>query len=351
MLLDVRNLTITGQSDHGPVDVIERVSFSVAEGEVHSLVGESGSGKSLIASAIMGFLDPKWQVRADRLWFDGQDLLTMSASERRQVIGVDIAMIFQDPRSYLDPNDTVEAQLGEAILDSDLKSKHWWGRRKERRQKVIQLLHRVGIKEHQAAMESYPFELSEGAAQKIMIASAIAHRPRLLIADEPTTAMEPATRQQIYRLLGRFHASHKMSILMMSQDMGTIMPESERLTLLYSGQIMESGPTKALLTEPFHPYTKALTTTSLYQQSQCEPKTHLPTLSGAAPPMHHLPIGCRLGPRCPNARRKCVITPQTRKLRAHFYACHYPLNSAAKTRGLSRQDIIATKPARENKDE
>lgn len=340
MLLDVRNLTITGQSDHGPIDVIERVSFSVAEGEVHSLVGESGSGKSLIASAIMGFLDPKWQVRADRIWFDGQDLLAMSKRDRRRIIGVDIAMIFQDPRSYLDPNDSIQAQLEEAILVTDLESKSWWGRRTERRKKVIQLLHRVGIKEHQKVMESYPFELSEGAAQKIMIASAIAHRPRLLIADEPTTAMEPATRQQIYRLLGRFHASHKMSILLMSQDIGTIMPESERLTLLYSGQIMESGPTKALLQEPYHPYTRALTTTSLYQQSQCEPKTHLPTLPGATPTMQHLPNGCRLGPRCPNARRQCVITPNVQKLRSHFYACHFPLNSAAKKRGLKRHDIL-----------
>jgi cationic peptide transport system ATP-binding protein len=330
MLLDVRNLTITGPSDHGPVDVIDRVSFSVAEGEVHSLVGESGSGKSLIASAIMGFLNPKWDIRADRLWFDGRDLLNMSKDERRKVIGVDVAMIFQDPRSYLDPNDTIGAQLAEAILNSDLDSKSWWGRQRERQQKVIQLLHRVGIKEHKEVMESFPFEISEGAAQKVMIASAIAHRPRLLIADEPTTAMEPATRQQIYRLLSRFHASHKMSILLMSQDMGTIMPESERLTLLYSGQIMESGPTKALLSEPYHPYTSALTATSLYQQSRCEPKTHLPTLPGAPPPMHHLPIGCRLGPRCPNARRKCVVTPPTRKLRQHFYACHYPLNKAGK---------------------
>lgn len=329
MVLDVRNLTITGHNDHGPVDVIDKVSFSVAEGQVHSLVGESGSGKSLIASAIMGFLDPRWQIRADRLWFDGKDLLNMSSQQRRQIIGVDIAMIFQDPRSYLDPNDTIEAQLAEAILNRDLSSKYWWSRRRERRQKVIQLLHQVGIKEHEAVMESYSFELSEGAAQKVMIASAIAHRPRLLIADEPTTAMEPATRQQIYRLLGRLHASHKMSILLMSQDVGTIMPESQHLTMLYSGQIMESGPTKSLLTEPFHPYTRALAATSLYHQSQCIPKTHLPTLPGASPLMQHQPIGCRLGPRCPNARRKCVITPALTKLRSHVYACHYPLNSAA----------------------
>lgn len=351
MLLDVRNLTIIGQSDNGPVNVIDRISFTIAEGEVHSLVGESGSGKSLVAGAIMGLLDPKWEVRADRLWFDGKDLLTMPASERRQIIGVDIAIIFQDPLSYLDPNDTIEAQLAEAILNTDLKSKTWWGRRRERRQKVIQLLHQVGIKAHQATMERYPFELSEGAAQKVMIASAIAHRPRLLIADEPTTAMEPATRQQIYRLLGRFHASHQMSILMMTQDIGTIMPGSQRLTLLYSGQIMESGPTDALLSEPYHPYTQALTTTSLYQQSQCEPKTHLPSLPGAAPSMHHLPIGCRLGPRCPNARRNCVITPQMLKLNSHLYACHYPLNTAAKVVGLRRHEVVDSKPTGEPDDE
>ncbi|RUO25798.1 peptide ABC transporter ATP-binding protein [Aliidiomarina minuta] len=330
MLLDIRNLTIRIPTAQGWVNVIDRVSLSVAEGEIHSLVGESGSGKSIIASAIMGFLNPRWEVQADRLWFDGKDLLTMTAAERRNIIGVDVAMIFQDPGSHLDPNSSIGEQLGEAVLDSDLSSTGIFARRRERHKKVIKLLHRVGIKEHKAAMESYPFELSEGAAQKVMIASAIAHRPRLLIADEPTTAMEPSTRQQIYRLLSRFHSSHNMSILLISQDLGTIMPESQRLTMLYSGQIMESGPTKALLDEPFHPYTKALAETSLYQQSKCDPKTHLPTLPGASPPLQHLPIGCRLGPRCPNARRKCVQTPGIRKLRSHFFACHYPLNAAKK---------------------
>ena len=340
MLLDIRNLTITGPSEHGPVKVVDRVSFNVVEGEVHSLVGESGSGKSLIASAIMGFLEPQWEVRADRIWFAGQDLLAMSERARRKIIGVEIAMVFQDPRSYLDPNDSIQDQLEEAILTSDLEAKSWWGRRRERRTKVIQLLHRVGIRDHQRVMESYPHALSDGAAQKIMIATAIAHQPRLLIADEPTTAMEPAMRQQIYRLMARFHASHNMSILLMTQDVGTIMPESERLTTLYSGQIMESGPTKALLNEPFHPYTKALTTTSLYQQSQCDPKTYLPTLPGASPSMQHLPPGCRLGPRCPNARRQCVVTPAMQKFRAHHFACYYPLNSAAKTQGLTPRDIL-----------
>ncbi|RUO36400.1 peptide ABC transporter ATP-binding protein [Aliidiomarina sanyensis] len=325
MLLDIRNLTISRDTPTGRVQVLERVNLQINEGEIHTLVGESGSGKSLIARAIMGFLSSNWHIQADRLWFEEHDLLTLTASQRRHIIGVDIAMIFQDAKSYLDPNLTVGEQLGEAVLDQDLSGR-WLQRRKQRKERVIQLLHRVGIKNHESMMTSYAHELSEGAAQKIMIASAIAHRPKLLIADEPTSTMEPATRQQIYRLLAQFHARYGMSILLISQDLGAIMKETERLSMIYSGQLMETGPTRALLDKPHHPYTEALLNTSLYRQSQREPRSRLPTLAGTEPSLQHLPIGCRLGPRCANARPKCVQTPELSKLRDRAFACHYPLN-------------------------
>ncbi|TRW49654.1 ATP-binding cassette domain-containing protein [Aliidiomarina halalkaliphila] len=325
MLLDIRNLTIAKDTPTGRVNVLERVNLQINEAEIHTLVGESGSGKSLIARAIMGFLSSSWHIQADRLWFEEQDLLNLSAKQRREIIGVDVAMIFQDAKSYLDPNLTIGEQLQEAVLDQDL-SGGFWNRRKQRKERVIQLLHRVGIKDHSAMIESYPHELSEGAAQKIMIASAIAHRPKLLIADEPTSTMEPATRQQIYRLLAQFHARHGMSILLISQDLGAIMKETERLTMIYSGQIMESGSTRELLDAPHHPYTEALLNTSLYQQAQRPPRSRLPTLAGTEPSMQHLPIGCRLGPRCAYARPKCVQTPDFTKKRDRGFACHYPLH-------------------------
>ncbi|MCH8501782.1 MAG: ATP-binding cassette domain-containing protein [Aliidiomarina sp.] len=325
MLLDIRNLTIRTQTSTGLVNVLDRVNLQINEGEIHTLVGESGSGKSLIARAIMGFLSPRWQVTADRVWFESTDLLNLTPQQRRNIIGVDIAMIFQDAKSYLDPNITIGEQLSEAVLDRDLTGS-WWQRRGQRKQKVITLLHRVGIKNHADMMQSYAHELSEGAAQKIMIASAIAHRPKLLIADEPTSTMEPATRQQIYRLLAQFHARYGMSMLMISQDLGAIMPQTERISMIYSGQLMESGAADALLTRPHHPYTEALLSTSLYRQAESEPRTKLPTLAGVEPTLQHLPIGCRLGPRCPYAKPECINFPSQTKLRDHHFACHHPVN-------------------------
>lgn len=324
MLLDIRNLTISTETANGKVNVLDKVSLQINEGEIHTLVGESGSGKSLIARAIMGFLSNRWHVQADRLWFEDTDLLNLTPKQRREIIGVDIAMIFQDAKSYLDPNLTIGDQLKQAVLDQDL-SGSFWQRRKERQHKVESLLHRVGIKEHDAILNSYSYELSEGAAQKIMIASAIAHRPKLLIADEPTSTMEPATRQQIYRLLAQFHARYGMSILMISQDLGAIMQQTERLTMIYSGQVMENGSAETLLQAPQHPYTEALLDTSLYRHAKMQPRSHLPTLAGAEPTLQHLPVGCRLGPRCSYARPACVKTPALQKYRGTQYACHFPL--------------------------
>lgn len=325
MLLDIRNLTIATDTSAGQVNVLEKVNLQINEGEIHTLVGESGSGKSLIARAIMGFLSKRWQVQADRVWFADTDLLNLNAKQRREIIGVDIAMIFQDAKSYLDPNLTVREQLEQAVLDQDLTG-NWWQRKKQRKQKVIALLHKVGIKQHQAMMDSYAHELSEGAAQKIMIASAIAHRPKLLIADEPTSTMEPAMRQQIYRLLAQLHARYGMSILMISQDLGAILPETQRITMIYSGQVMESGPAEILLQRPCHPYTEALLNTSLYRQANVKPRQRLPTLAGVEPTLQHLPIGCRLGPRCAHAKPPCVKTPPQKKQKDVVFACHYPLN-------------------------
>jgi len=322
-LLDIRNLTVSRETRTGTVKVLDRVNLRVAEGEIHTLIGESGSGKSLIARAIMGFLSANWQIQADRLRFGDYDLLQLTPKQRRKIIGVDIAMIFQDPASYLDPSDTIGHQLREAILKEDLSSS-FSRRKKEKNQHVRQLLHRVGIQNEQQIMDSYPFELSEGEAQKVMIASALAHRPDLLIADEPTTTMEPATRNQIYRLLTQLNARYGMSILLITQDFGSVIDETHKITMIYSGQIMESGPANILLEKPVHPYTNALLHTSLHQQKQIKPKSTLPTLPGTEPTMQHLPIGCRLGPRCPNAQRNCVKTPAPRKYGGRVYSCHYP---------------------------
>lgn len=322
-ILDIRNLTIELETDAGLVRVLDRFSLQLAEGEIHTLVGESGSGKSLLAKAILGFINPRWKITADRLWWRQYDLLNLNPAARRIITGRDMAMIFQDPSSYLDPNDKVGAQLRESIPRGEL-SGIYLKRRADRQTRAERLLHRVGIKNTEEVMDAYPHELSEGLAQKISIAMAIAHNPKLLIADEPTTAMEPNTRAQIYRLLTKLSASQGMSILMITQDLTAVIPESKQMSLIYCGQLMETGPTEQLMSTPAHPYTEAMLNMSLYHQ-QSEPKSRLPTLTGAIPTLQHMPIGCRLGPRCPYARKACVQQPALRKIKSQQFACHYPL--------------------------
>lgn len=323
-LLDVRNLTIELDTARGPVRVLDRMSLQLAAGEIHTLIGESGSGKSLLAKAILGFINPRWRIIADRLWWNGQDLLSMSPAQRRALTGQDMAMIFQNPRSYLDPNSTVGEQLEEAIPRGDLKG-IYLRRRSTRRDRAERLLVRVGVKDQRQIMQAYPFELSEGMAQKVTIAMAIAHQPKLLIADEPTTAMEPNTRAQIYRLLERLSVSQDMSILMITQDMSSVMPASKKMSVIYCGQLMEVGETADVLERPLHPYTQAMLNMSLRDTNKLDPKTRLQSLSGAVPTLQHLPIGCRLGPRCPRAQRQCVQQPRLEK-RHHdqAVACHFP---------------------------
>lgn len=322
-LLDIRNLSITMQTDKGLVRVVDRLSLQVAEGEIHTLVGESGSGKSLLAKAILGFINPRWQVTADRLWWRNYDLLQLNPEQRRAVTGRDMAMIFQNPASYLDPNATLGEQLQECI-PAPSEAKFWWQRRAHRRKFAMQLLHRVGIKDHQQVLTAYPFEVSDGVAQKVSIAMAIAHQPKLLIADEPTTAMEPQTRQQIYRLLAKLNLSQTMSILMITQDLTAVMPETKRISMVYSGQLMECGTRQQILEKPYHPYTQAMLSMSLAHQ-QPHHKSRLPTLPGAIPTIAQLPIGCRLGPRCSQAQRQCIETPPLESRKQHQFACHFPL--------------------------
>lgn len=322
-ILDIRNLTIELETSAGTVKVLDKLSLQLAEGEIHTLVGESGSGKSLLAKAIMGFINPRWKITADRLWWRHYDLLALNPVQRRLVTGRDMAMIFQNPGSYLDPNTKIGEQLRETIPLSELKGVYL-RRKATRTVRAERLLHRVGIKDAEKVMNSYPLQLSEGIAQKVSIAMAIAHNPKLLIADEPTTAMEPNTRNQIYRLLAKLSASQGMSILMITQDLTAIIPETQRMSLVYCGQLMETGPTEKIMSEPFHPYTDAMLKMSFFNQDVA-PKTRLPTLTGAIPTLQHMPIGCRLGPRCPNARRACIHSPRLSKLKQHQYACHFPL--------------------------
>ncbi|WP_214000207.1 oligopeptide/dipeptide ABC transporter ATP-binding protein [Arsukibacterium sp.] len=329
LLLDIKNLTIELETADGLVRAVDRVSLSLREGETRGLVGESGSGKSLIAKAIVGVLNSRWLVTADRFHWLGKDLLRLTPEQRRQVIGRDIAMIYQEPSRSLDPTAVIGEQLEEAIPDH-LLTGPWWRRNALRRKKAIGLLHKVGVREHQRVLQSYPYQLSEGICQKVMIAMAIAKNPKLLIADEPTTALESTTQAQLFRLLASFNQLKGMSILLISHELESVARYTQKLSVLYCGQLVEAGETNQVLQTPLHPYTDALIKSVPEFQPDLAPKTPLYALPGSIPTLQHVPIGCRLGPRCPNARKECVKTPALERQQSHYFSCHFPLTTKGK---------------------
>ncbi len=324
-LLDIRNLTIELDTPHGRVKALERVSLTINPGELHGLVGESGSGRSLLARAILGVPGHNWTITADRMMWDGQNLMEMSTKQRRNLMGSEIAMIFQDPTSSLDPAISVGSQIIEAMpLEKRLP---FWKRGKVRRKIAEKWLHKVGIKNTDKVMDSYAWELSEGECQKVMIAMAVANQPRLLIADEPTDSMELSTQAQIFRLLSKLNQLQNVSILLISHELETLSGWCDQLTVLYCGQVMESGPTSELIAQPFHPYTKALVENAPDYSGELPHKSMMQTLPGSAPALQHLPIGCRLGPRCPQAQKKCVSQPSLCHKKDRYFACHFPYHN------------------------
>ena len=324
-LLDIRNLTIEFMTPEGWVKAVDRVSMTLNAGEIRGLVGESGSGKSLIAKAICGITRDNWRTTADRMRFDDIDLLKLSARQRRRLMGYNVSMIFQEPQSCLDPSERIGRQLIQNIPGWTYKG-HWWRRFGWRTRRAIELLHRVGIKDHQDIMNSYPYELTEGECQKVMIAIALANQPRLLIADEPTNAMEPTTQSQIFRLLTRLNQNNNTTILLISHDLQMLSQWADKINVMYCGQTVESATSEELVSSPHHPYTQALIRAIPDFGSPMPHKSRLNTLPGAIPALEQLPMGCRLGPRCPYAQRECIEAPWLEGTKNHFYACHFPLN-------------------------
>ncbi|NRA60685.1 MAG: ATP-binding cassette domain-containing protein [Psychrobium sp.] len=323
-LLDIRNLSIEFDTPQGRVRAVDRVNLSMNPGEIRGLVGESGSGKSLVAKAIMGILNERWHVSADRLRYNGVDLLSLSAKERRKLMGHEIAMVFQEPSSSLDPNDTVGHQLHESLPMDDCDVS-FFKRKKWRQERIKSLLHQVGIRDDERVMKCYPHELSEGICQKVMIAMTIAYKPRLLIADEPTTVIEAGAQEQIFKLFRKLNQLNDVSILLITHDLAHVENWTQTITVMYCGQTVESGDTKQIFKRPFHPYTLALMQSMPHFDNKLSHKSQLSTLSGCVPTLQHLPIGCRLGPRCPRAQKTCVEIPKMEKVRGRYFSCHFPL--------------------------
>lgn len=325
-LLDIRNLTIEFITPTGLLRAVDRVNIKLTDGEICGLVGESGSGKSLIAKAILGITNNNWKITADRFKFDNIDLLKLTPKQRRKIISQHIAMIFQEPQSCLDPSMTIGRLLMQAIPSKTFKGR-WWQRLFWRRNRAIELLHRVGIKEHKDIMHSYPYELTEGECQKVAIAIALANQPKLLIADEPTNAMEATTEAQIFRLLASMNQNSGTTILLISHDLQMVTRWTDRINVLYCGQMVEIASSEELAKTPYHPYTQALIYAMPDFGKALPHKGPLNTLAGVIPSLENLPIGCRLGPRCPYAQKKCIATPLLTDIKDHAVACHFPLNT------------------------
>ncbi|MFZ2099525.1 MAG: ABC transporter ATP-binding protein, partial [Oricola sp.] len=251
-LLEIENLTVAFATSVGPFKAVDGVSLSCDRGEILSIVGESGSGKSVAMLALMGLLPWTATVTADAMRFDGRDMLAISAKDRRGIVGKDIAMIFQEPMSSLNPCFTVGFQIGESLRI------HMGMNRPQRRERSIELLKLVGIPAPEKRLSLFPHQLSGGMSQRVMIAMALACNPKLLIADEPTTALDVTIQAQILDLLVDLQKQHGMGLILITHDMGVVAETAERVQVQYAGQKVEEQAVRDLFADPHHPYTQAL---------------------------------------------------------------------------------------------
>ncbi|MCV2883159.1 ATP-binding cassette domain-containing protein [Aestuariibacter sp. AA17] len=325
-LLDIKNLTLEIDGTNGWIKALDKINLTIDSGEIRALVGESGSGKSLIVRAISGALPSNWRITADRMTWKNIDLLSMNDEERRKIMRNEIAVVFQNPLKSLDPSATLEEQLLESIPGNLLDKGYFWQRAQQRRVIAAKLLHKVGIKDHKRCLKSYPHQVPDDICQKFMIATALAPNPELIIADDPTRGMEITTKAQILRLLTRLNKTKDLSILFVGHDLLAISSMATSMTVLYCGQTVESGPMDKVRKRPLHPYTKALLDSAPSFRKDLPPKSPLSSLEGTIPSLQHLPIGCRLGPRCPRAQKECVKAPEPRRIHQHYYSCHFPLH-------------------------
>jgi len=293
-LLRVRNLV----TRFSGMTVVDRVSFDLAPGETLGIVGESGSGKSVTALSLMRLIDPPGSVAADELSFEGEPLLAKSEAAMRRIRGERIAMIFQEPMTSLNPLFTVGDQIGETL-------RHHQGLgRAEARAKAIELLKRVEIPSAERRIDDYPHRMSGGMRQRVMIAMALACRPKLLIADEPTTALDVTIQAQILDLLRALQREFGMAVILITHDLGVVAEFVQRVIVMYAGRIVEDGPVAALFAQPAHPYTEGLLASIPELDHRVE---RLAAIPGAIPSPRELPQGCRFHPRCAHARPECAV--------------------------------------------
>ncbi len=302
MLLAVRDLTTTFETADGVARAVDGVSFDLAEGETLALVGESGSGKTVTALSILRLIpEPAGRIApGSRIEFAGRDLLSLSPRELREVRGAEIAMIFQEPMTSLNPVLTVGMQIAETVLAHEAASK------REARERALDMLRLVGIADAESRLKSYPHELSGGMRQRVMIAIALVCRPRILIADEPTTALDVTIQAQILDLLTDLKRRLGMAMILITHNLGIAAGIADRVAVMYGGRIVEVAPTVDLYREPAHPYTDGLLRAAPRLDGPDRPT---PSIPGSVPPATNWPSGCRFHPRCQYAWDRCQSEP------------------------------------------
>ena len=324
VVLSVDSLSTEFASEAGTVRVVDGVSFDLTAGETLGLVGESGCGKSVTALSIMGLLPkPAGRVAGGRIVLNGEDLLRLPKDAMQQIRGRRIAMIFQEPMTALNPVQRVGRQLIEMLrLHGDV------GTRRSLRERAVELLTEVGIPAPDRRLDEYPHQLSGGMRQRVLIAIALACRPDVLIADEPTTALDVTIQAQILELIERLQRERGMSVIFITHDLGVIAEIADQVVVMYAGRVVERASVTALFGRPLHPYTHGLFASM--PQLQQQPKSHLPTIAGMVPSLAALPAGCRFSNRCSRATPVCVNEPAFQEAETgRWVACHHWAESGA----------------------
>ena len=317
-LLEIENLSVEFPSHNGTMHAVDGVSLSVDSGDVLGIVGESGSGKSVTMMALMGLVAFPGVVRADKLRFDGHDLLALSPRERRKLTGKDLSMIFQDPTTSLNPCFTVGFQLAETL------KLHLGLDKKAARKRSIELLEQVGIPAPESRLSVYPHQISGGMSQRVMIAMAISCNPKLLIADEPTTALDVTIQAQILDLLRSLQKDRDMALVLITHNMGVVSEMARNVAVMYAGQVMEQRAAQDLFLKPQHPYTEALMSA---MPERSDGLSRLTTIPGMVPGLYDRPTGCLFAPRCSVAvEGTCSKRPTLRPWLEGAVRCHFPIS-------------------------
>tara|TARA_R110002049_G_scaffold10127_3_gene50424 strand:- start:133749 stop:134744 length:996 start_codon:yes stop_codon:yes gene_type:complete len=318
-LLSVQDLRTYFHTFSGTVRAVNGVSFDIGKGEIMGLVGESGGGKSVVGFSILGLIDSPGKIEGGQILFDGEDLVQAGETRLREVRGRDISMVFQDPMTSLNPLHTVGRQMDEVLrLHTDLDAA-------ARKQACIDMLESVGISRAAERLGAYPHQFSGGMRQRVVIAIAMLARPRLIIADEPTTALDVTIQSQILKLMRAQIADKGASMILITHDLAVVSEMADHITVLYCGKVVERGRTRDLIEAPAHPYTRGLIDSIPDPTNRHDRLKQIP---GAVPDIRNLPKGCNFRDRCPRAQARCSEKePElTMQHNALWAACHYPLS-------------------------